>query len=480
MQAFFTNLFRSANQVPMPASRWSVNSLFLLILFSALALPYACTAAPVLMISVDGMKPEYVLEAAEKGLKIPYLRSLLVSGTYADGVVGVWPTVTYPSHTSLVTGVAPAEHGVYNNLQFDPERKFADAWYWYADQIRVPTLWQAAHGAGLKTASVGWPVSVDAADIDYLIPEFFRTWGPTEDLNPADRYLIAALSRPTGMLALMQSQLGPYMKGNDTSTNGDQIKTRFALDILQRHAPGFMTLHLSSLDDAEHAHGPFSAQANAALEAIDTLLASLAQGARAADPASVVVIVSDHGFASIAHKLNLAIPFIAAGLIQAKSDPETGQPQVSGWRAEPWMAGGMAAIQLHDPNDKKTATEVAALLQGLRADPHNGIAEILDRRAMAERGGFPDAAFVVVLKPGYYTGTNLRGDLVTELHEPHGGHGFSPDYPEMRAAFFASGAGIAAHRDLGLIDMRQIAPTVASLLGVPMPTAKAAPLHLAP
>ncbi len=480
MQAFFINLFRSANLVSIHASRWSINSLLLLILSAGLALPCGSTAAPVLLISVDGMKPEYVLEAAQRGLKLPYLHSLLASGTYADGVVGVWPTVTYPSHTSLVTGLAPAEHGVYNNLQFDPERKFADAWYWYADQIRVPTLWQAAHAAGLSTASVGWPVSVDAADIDYLIPEFFRTWGPTEDLNPADRYLIAALSRPTGMLAQMQSELGPYMKGNDTSTHGDQIKTRFALDILKHHAPRFMTLHLSSLDDAEHAHGPFSAEANAALEAIDGLLASLAQGARAADPASVVVIVSDHGFASIAHKLNLTIPFIAAGLIEAKIDPETQAPRVSAWRAEPWMAGGMAAIQLRDPEDTKTRDQVEKLLLELKADPRNGIAEILDRRAMAERGGFPDAAFVVVLKPGYYTGTNLRGDLVTEFHEPHGGHGFSPEFPEMRAAFFASGTGIAAHRDLGLIDMRQIAPTVAALLGVPMPTAKADPLHLAP
>jgi predicted AlkP superfamily pyrophosphatase or phosphodiesterase len=432
------------------------------------------------MISVDGMKPEYVFEATQRNLKIPYLRSLITKGSYARGVVGVWPTVTYPSHTTLVTGVTPSEHGVYNNLQFDPEQKFADAWYWYADQIRVPTLWQAAHSAGLSTASVGWPVSVDAADIDYLIPEFFRTWGPTDDLNPADRYLLAALSRPTGMLAGMQSELGPYMKGNDTSTNGDQIKTRFALDILRRHAPRLMTLHLSSLDDAEHAHGPFSAEADAALEAIDAMLASLAQGARAGDPATAVVIVSDHGFASIAHKLNLYVPFVAAGLMDAKTDAETPLPRIRAWRAEPWMAGGMAAIQLRDPQDEKTETEVAALLRSLLADPHNGIAEILDRGALAKRGGFPDAAFVVVLKPGYYMGTNLRGELVTDLQEAHGGHGFSPEFPEMRAAFFASGAGIASHRDLGLIDMRQIAPTVAALLGIPMPSAKAQPLSLAP
>lgn len=69
-----------------------------------------------------------------------------------------------------MTGVSPAEHGIYNNPEFDPQRTFAGAWYWYAQQVRVPALWQAAHEAGLRTASVGWPVSVGAPGIDWLIP----------------------------------------------------------------------------------------------------------------------------------------------------------------------------------------------------------------------------------------------------------------------------------------------------------------------
>ena len=126
----------------------------------ALALLFAAgsgIAAPVVMISVDGMKPEYVLEAEKRGLRIPFLRRLALQGTHAEGVIGVWPTVTYPSHTTLVTGVSPAEHGIFANLEFDPEHHFAESWFWYAAQIRVPTLWQVAHQAGLVTASIGWP-----------------------------------------------------------------------------------------------------------------------------------------------------------------------------------------------------------------------------------------------------------------------------------------------------------------------------------
>jgi predicted AlkP superfamily pyrophosphatase or phosphodiesterase len=61
-----------------------------------------------------------------------------------------------------------------------------------------------------------------------------------------------------------------------------------------------------------------------------------------------------------------------------------------------------------------------------------------------------------------------------------GSHGFSPEFPEMRASFFITGAGIAHQRDLGVIDMRQIAPTVAKILKLNMPTAKAAPLNVQP
>ncbi|MGA2339940.1 MAG: alkaline phosphatase family protein, partial [Terracidiphilus sp.] len=143
----------------------------LALLACAAVFAFGAHAAPVLMISIDGLKPEYITEADVHGMKIPYLRTLLAKGTYADGVVGIWPTITYPSHTTLITGVWPVEHGIYNNHEFDPFQQYFEAWNWYASEIRAPTLWEVAHHAGLRTASVGWPVSVGATDVDYLIPE---------------------------------------------------------------------------------------------------------------------------------------------------------------------------------------------------------------------------------------------------------------------------------------------------------------------
>jgi predicted AlkP superfamily pyrophosphatase or phosphodiesterase len=445
--------------------RTAVQLVLALLCLLATAAIDAARGASVLMISVDGLKPEYVLEADAHGLKIPFLRSLVRDGVHARGVTGVWPTVTYPSHTTLLTGLSPAEHGIYNNLEFDPKHKFAESWFWYAQQIRAKTLWQAAHEAGLSTASVGWPVSVGAMQVDYLIPEYWRIFRPPADLNPTDADLMAALSRPEGMLQNMQQRLGPYMLGNDPSPQGDEIKTRFALDILRAHRPKFMTIHLSSLDEEQHVHGPFSPEVDQDLEIIDGWLAQLFAASRANDPEAVALVVSDHGFTQVTHRVNLMQAFLHAELMLSNGS----------WKAQPWGAGGVAAIMLQQPDDETTVIKVREFLQALKADSRNGIAEILERAAIKQRGAFPDASFLVVMKLGYLVIGDATSPLVSEVSGTPGSHGFSPEFPEMRASFFMAGKGIA-QRDLGVIDMRQIAPTVAQLLNVRLPAATFATL----
>jgi predicted AlkP superfamily pyrophosphatase or phosphodiesterase len=464
---------------PARILRLQLSVLASLLLLTCAAHAAPVPGAPVLMISIDGLKPEYITHADEHGMKLPYLRSVMRDGTYADGVVGVWPTVTYPSHTTLITGVWPAEHGILNNVEFDPEQRLGGGWNWYAAEIRVPTLWDAAHRAGLRTASVGWPVSV-GANVDWLIPEYWRGQNVSGSSDANDRLLMAALAKPAALFSELEPAAGGYMMGNDTSAAGDETKTRYALEILRLHKPGFMTLHLSSLDEAQHQHGPFSAEADADLEQIDGMVARLARQEFTNDPKAVVVIVSDHGFMNITHSVNLLIPFLKAGLIETATNPATKATAVTAWKAEPWMAGGMAAIMLHDANDRVTEKQVGEMMRSLAADPANGIAQVLDRAEIAKRGTYPDAAFLVLFEPGYYAGTATSGDLITPIAGTRGSHGFSPDFPEMRSSFFAVGAGIAHHRALGMVDMRQIAPTVAGILHAPMPTAKAALLHVEP
>jgi hypothetical protein len=447
--------------MPIRCLRWFV-ALFALSLLSCV--PSLAASDPVLMISIDGLKPEYVTHADEHGLKIPTLRRFLHEGSFAEGVIPVLPSVTYPNHTTLITGVTPAEHGILNNLLFDPENRFGGAWYWYAESIRVPTLWDAAHSAGLSTASVSWPVSVNAASVDWLLPEYWRSSSPGESANEQDRYLMRAISRPVGELAEMESRLGPYMQGNDTSVAGDATRTRFALDILRRHKPNLMTIHLSAMDGSEHASGMFSQQANQTLEAVDAMVQQLMAAALKNNPRTRIVIVSDHGFLNLTHSANLSIPFVRVGLIDSGSR--------EGWKVQLWSAGGVAAVMLRNPADAELREQVSKLLASLAADPENGIDRVLDARATTESGGFTGASFLVVMKPGYAVAGALNGPLVVPLATVHGSHGFWPQFPEMRSSLFILGEGVAQGRNLGTIDMRQIAPTVANILGVKLPTAK--------
>jgi predicted AlkP superfamily pyrophosphatase or phosphodiesterase len=409
---------------------------------------------PVVMISIDGLRPDYVLEADRHGLRIPTLRRILRDGAHATGVRGVTPTVTYPSHTTLVTGVAPARHGILNNATFDPLGKNAGGWYWYASDIRVPTLWDAAAAAGIRSASVNWPVTVGAR-ITWDIPEYWRT--SSDD----DRKLLRALATP-GLLPGLERRLGPYPAGADGSVEADRLRGRFAARLLETRRPGLMLVHLLSLDHEEHTSGPFSPASLAALEALDSVVDTIATAAaRSAGRPVVVAIVSDHGFLPVTREVHLATALRAGGLMTFASDTAR---YPSDWTAAPWTANGSAAVVLRDSASAAVRGRVGRLLDSLARDSANGIASVIDGDSLRTLGGFPGASWLVSLREGFATGSRTRGPLVTPGAQ-RGAHGFPADLPAMRAAFFIAGPGIPAGRSLGEIDMRDVAPTVAGLLG---------------
>ena len=157
--------------------------------------------SPVLMISIDGLRPLDVIEANQRGFTVPNLQKLMTEGVYSTGVRNSLPTVTYPNHTTMITGVWPAKHGIANNATFDPTGDNMGGWYSYSSDIKVPTLWDAVHGAGGKVASLSWPVSVGSPSIDYDIPEYWRA------RNAEDIKLLKALITP-GLLAPLERKTG--------------------------------------------------------------------------------------------------------------------------------------------------------------------------------------------------------------------------------------------------------------------------------
>ena len=422
-------------------------------------------ALPVVLISIDGLKPDYVLDADKHGLKIPNLRRLVAEGAHATGVTGVLPTVTYPSHTTMVTGTAPAKHGVIANSPFDPFSKNLNGWYWYAEDIRVPTLWDVCAKARIVTGSVDWPVTV-GANITFNIVQYWRAE------NAEDRKVIRALSTP-GLFAEAEVALGPYTDGNDYSVAGDVRRAAFNVYLLEKKRPRFHLSYFGALDEEEHKTGPYSAQTFAILEQLDGVIGQVRAAAeRIGGGRAIICVVSDHGFKLTDKEVNLNSALREAGLIELNE-----QGRVKSWRAFAWYGGGSAGIMLRDEKDDQARKTAGDALSRLANDPSSGVTKVADRAAARVMGGFPDAAFVVALRSGYRLGSKLQGP-VTAAVRPGGTHGYAPDVPEMNSAFFIAGPGIAAGRDLGQIDMRDIAPTLAALLAVKLETAEGRSLML--
>jgi predicted AlkP superfamily pyrophosphatase or phosphodiesterase len=427
------------------------------------ALPSAALAEPVLLISIDGLQPADVIEAEKRGIDIPNLKRFVTEGSYASGVRGVLPTVTYPSHATLLTGVSPAKHGIIGNNSFDPMQINQGGWYWYASDIKVPTLWDAVTKAGLSTANVHWPVSVKADAVKWNIPQIWRT-GHADDAK-----LVKALATP-GLIESLEAKLGEYAPGIDESIQGDETRGRFAVELITREKPDFATVYLTALDHEQHGEGPDTPQAHAILKRIDAVVGRLIAAQMQAHPDSVIAVASDHGFSKVDTEINLYRAFVDAGLITLD-----GNGKIKSWEVSPWNSGGSSAIVLARPDDAALKDRVADLLATLKADANNRISAIAAPAEIATLGGNPLASFYVSFEPNAYAGGFKGKDA--PLVGPSGSkgtHGYFPTSPLMRSTFMMMGKGVAKGRNLGEIDMRSIAPTLAEKMGVALPDAEVA------
>ena len=420
-------------------------------------------APALLFIGIDGLRPDYVLEADRHGLALPNLRRFLVEGAHATSVIGVTPAVTYPSFTTLITGRAPAGHGVVANQTFDPFGRNQNGWYWYAEDVTSESLWDVAAAAGRTVGNVHWPVSV-GAKVTWNLPQLWRTG------TPDDRKLLRALETPGLERELEQQVKQPYADGIDESLPGDVTRGLYAAALIDRRRPRLMTVYLTALDHEQHDKGPFTPEAFAVLERIDAIVGSLLESARKAYGTRVVVAVaSDHGFAATNREVNLTAVLNEAGLITYENG------QVKDWKAVTWGAGGSAAIMLRDSTDGATREAVRQLLTRLAANPDNGISKLVDAVELRRRGAFPGAAWAVEFTPGYRQGGATTGPLVTTGAKA-GTHGYFNDRLEMRSAFFVMGPGVEPGRNLGDIDMKDIAPSLARLVGLELRKAEGLPL----
>jgi predicted AlkP superfamily pyrophosphatase or phosphodiesterase len=442
---------------PSAVARFVVAGIFL-------APPAAFAQPPahyVALISVDGLRP--VDAMGKGGCAVPAaLAELARSGVQAEGVVGVLPTVTYPSHATLVTGAYPAKHGVLNN---DRPRDGAP-WHFDRSDIRTPTLWDAARRKGLSTAIVTWPSSY-GADVDYLIPE---------DLSNRDDVAarVKAGSSP-GLFESLESRGKPVsllpFGDRESGVPLDAMTAAFSQEIVRRFKPNLLLLHFLDLDHREHFEGIASPGACASLERIDRHIAGIrtAYGEAGILDRTTFFVVSDHGFSPLHTVINVRELLKQSGWDAAAGAALDDSAQVR-------FAGGSAAVYLKTPGDAVRARIAGQVRPRLEAK-FRGTVRWLSEDEAVKLGGFPGAAFVLCAAPGYALGASKTLPLLAASRTYLGTHGHCPDEPAMLASFVASGAGVRPLGSIPVIRMVDIAPTVAALLGVELPDADGSPIQ---
>ena len=406
-----------------PRGTFSVLLAFLCtILLFTFVPPSTAQVRKLVVISVDGLDQRYLANADQMKLRIPNIRRLISQGEWSAGVVGVVPTVTWPSHTTIISGVDPSVHGIRGNRR---PRSEGGEYYWDASLLKARTLLDAMKDAGRSTAAITWPVTVNAP-VTYNLPEYFmRRRGGDMDTRS-----IESKTTPKDLIEKIVERYPTFGQ----QWMEDRTRALAVQYILLTYQPDLLLAHFVDLDSESHDVGPFTREANATLEHIDELIGDVL---KALPRGYSFALVSDHGFEAVKEDIHLDVVSKARG--------------VEGVRG----AGGIAIGE---------TPAAAALLQQLKSEGRFGIGREIPKDELM-RFSQDLAKFAAVFESSPGVMFTAGGDKNEERSKPveNGNHGHWP--MRYRSVYIAWGSGVKAGR-LPEISQKDIAGRLASLLGV--------------
>ena len=404
----------------------------------------------VVVISLDGFAG-WALDNPQ--LPVPNLRRLAAAGAMAAGMRPVNPTVTWPNHTSMVTGVHPARHGVlFNGILVRepgvPPR--IEPWRDKKEMVLAPTVYDAAHARGLTTAQVDWVAILNAPTITWEFPE-----------RPDPKGVVARELVQGGVIS--QADVEAFAKGNILWR--DHIWTEAAVHIIRRHRPNLLLFHLLNLDSTQHRYGPRTPAAMSAMAHLDTQVGRIVQAVADAGltPRTTVFVVSDHGFKLVKRQIRPNAAFRQAGLITVEQD------KIAKTQVYSVPEGGTALVYVTVPDPDGALLERAKkALEG-----GEGIERIVEPGEYG-RFGLPQpsdnpqmGALFLVARDGYsFTADPNEPVVVNTSPTSLGAHGYVATEPDLRSMFIASGRGIRPVARVDDVDAIDLAPTIAELLNV--------------
>ncbi|WP_079701513.1 alkaline phosphatase family protein [Daejeonella lutea] len=416
-----------------------------ILIFILFLLPFSNINAQskhVVLVSIDGFRPEFYLN---EGWSTPNLKMLMNKGVYSKGVNSVFPSVTYPSHTTLVTGAYPKNHGILYNAQRDSP---SGHWYFEEELITTETLWDAAKKAGLKTGAVMWPVTV-GAPIDYNFP--VRRADNDETLDQ----LSVTTPVVTPLTLISDLKKAGIISGDKIQflDKIDETTGNMSSYILKKYKPNLLAIHFLGADHAQHASGRDSKEAHHEVELIDLeigkLLKTLSEIGIA--DSTTLIITGDHGFVDNSKSLSPNVWLSKMGVLTDNKN----------WQAKFAATGGSAFLYL---KDKSLGNKILIMLENLPAEERK-LFRIINREQMDKVGADPEAFLALTMNEGIVSNGAYKGMAVNEK-KPGGAHGHFPDFSQIQTGFIASGAGIGPHDEIKNMGIKDVAPIISRLLSL--------------
>ncbi len=408
-----------------------------------------------IVISIDGLAAFYWREPE---VRMPTLRALAARGVVAAGMEAVFPTTTWPTHASLVTGVSPRAHGVVANhvLNRDsrlPEDLTGDPVYDAGDLLRAPTIYDCAHAAGLRTAAIDWPATRRATTLDFNLP-FFKDQRVFEQHTAGAVWEeLRALGYPLDRQAEWAQLPKRFLK--------DEMVGRLAADVVRRHEPAVLLVHFLCVDSFQHLYGPRSPEARWAIEYVDGLIGRfLGSLTVSAAERTTVFVVSDHGFLPSSREIRPNVRLRRRGALRVEPGGRmTGEARFVMNNG----AGGLYGLDGGPRELADLAREIGSM-EGVSGTWMPNDYAALGLPTPAEHRLVADVMFEAA--PGYCFGDAVDGDSEHGAPRYLGTHGQRPTYADNAAFFLASGARIARGREIAAIRSRDVAPTIAETLGL--------------
>jgi predicted AlkP superfamily pyrophosphatase or phosphodiesterase len=407
----------------------------------------------VLIVSVDGL-PGWAWE--DPRLPTPNLQRLAREGVRAAGMTPPNPTVTWPSHTTMVTGVSPARHGVlFNGIPVrQGERGIVkvEPWRLKEELVLAPTVYDKLQAAGFTTAEVDWVAINRAKTITWRFPEI-----PDPD-GPIEQEMVQA-----GIIS--RQDLAEFFKSSPAWR--DYYWTQAGAHILRRRRPNLLLFHLLNTDAVNHTSGPRSYASQSAYALADTHVGMLLdalekEGIR---ERATVFVVSDHGFKTAKRIIQPNAVLRREGLLETRDGVVTCD-------AFALPQGGTAMVYVtNSARRRELVPKLAAVFSQTE-----GIARVLAPGDFAALGlpepvaGDRMADLLLAAGDGYAFNSANQGAPVVAVHEGGypGHHGYPNADAEMQATFLAWGNGIRRGTRIGMVSAADVAPTVAHLFGLKM------------